>query len=247
MSTSRVPRASIPVTFLKDPDVLALMHSGPEGHIALWAWTGLLLLAKDQKNGGVFRGPMAIYAPSIGMDAKILNGAVNRINEFCRVNGNKPWIVVSEFEFRIRNWEKWNMEWGGGRRGAGRPKNQVAHLENNMNTELGHLEADSASASASASEIKKEDAQIPPRLDTPEFRKAWEEYRADRKERKKTMTHRAEKMSLAKVEPLGPRLAIEAINNAIAGGWTSLWDPSGKRNGTTPPKKTSPIGTVETW
>jgi hypothetical protein len=65
--------------------------------------------------------------------------------------------------------------------------------------------------------------EIPPRLDTPEFRQAWSEWHEDRRERRKRMTPRAERMQLDKLEPFGPDVAIKAIRESIANGWTGVF------------------------
>lgn len=156
MSSSRVPRASIAVTILSDPDALEIIH-GPDGPLVMWAWIGLVIIAKDENNGGRFPGSLAKYAPRLGMAADALEGAVQRIQAACKANGRKPWILQEQGGWRIRSFAKWNNEWGGQRRGSGRPfgggrkssGNQDAQLDSNLKNQVGHLDAASAPASAS--------------------------------------------------------------------------------------------------
>lgn len=66
---------------------------------------------------------------------------------------------------------------------------------------------------------------LPLLLNTPEFIQAWTEWLADRKARGKTVTLRAAKIQLGKMELWGPAKAVEAINNSIANGWTGIFEP----------------------
>jgi hypothetical protein len=121
----KMPSARLPVTFLKDVDVLALYEKKAAGLVALWAWCGLLLVAKDTKNNGVFVGPPSRYCARLGMSAKQLESAMKLLNEVAVANGNKPWIVKRANGFALRNWAKWNRGsegWGGARDGAGRKR-----------------------------------------------------------------------------------------------------------------------------
>jgi hypothetical protein len=115
----KMPSARLPVTFLKDVDVLALYEKKAAGLVALWAWCGLLLVAKDTKNNGVFVGPPSRYCARLGMSAKQLESAMKLLNEVAVANGNKPWIVKRANGFALRNWAKWN-------RGAGHEMGPVA-------------------------------------------------------------------------------------------------------------------------
>jgi len=72
------------------------------------------------------------------------------------------------------------------------------------------------------------DVEIPDELDTPEFRSAWSDLVADRKERKKPITTRAAKQLLTKCQKWGPAAAAESIANTIANGWTGLFEPDNK-------------------
>ncbi len=117
----KVPSARIAVSILDDEDTLSLFQRGSAGFSALWAFIGLLILAKTMNNRGTFTGKPAKYARKIGMTPAQLEGALSLIADACKENGNEPWIVRSEGSFRIRKWDRWNAgNWGGARDGAGR-------------------------------------------------------------------------------------------------------------------------------
>jgi hypothetical protein len=123
----KMPSARLAVTMLNDADVLALFEKKQAGITALWAWVGLLLLAKAQKNNGTFKGAPGRYAKLIGLTNAQLEASMKLLNEVAAENGNKPWITKKADCFMVRSWEKWNKSassWGGQRDNAGRPKNQ---------------------------------------------------------------------------------------------------------------------------
>lgn len=72
---------------------------------------------------------------------------------------------------------------------------------------------------------------IPAILQTPEFHKAWNEWQAERKQRRKKLTPAAISRQLAKLEAMGPENAVASINQSIEQGWTGLFDPK-TTNGT---------------
>lgn len=74
---------------------------------------------------------------------------------------------------------------------------------------------------------------IPEVLQIPEFTTAWGDWLEDRRDRNKKVTARGAAEQLAKLAPLGPTVAIQWIRNAIAQGWTGLYEPKNQSNGTT--------------
>ena len=66
---------------------------------------------------------------------------------------------------------------------------------------------------------------VPATLDTPQFHAAWTEWLAYRRERKLTLTHRTIAKQLAALEAWGEPAAIQAIGDAIRGGWQGLFEP----------------------
>lgn len=73
---------------------------------------------------------------------------------------------------------------------------------------------------------------FPAALDVAEFRQAWEEWLADRRERRlPRYTERAQRMQLRRLEELGPDAAIEAINWSIAQGYKGIFPPPAPQKG----------------
>lgn len=72
------------------------------------------------------------------------------------------------------------------------------------------------------------DIALPPELDTPEFRVAWNEwvyYR--RQETRHALTVLAAQQHIKKCKAWGVAVAIEAINESISNGWRGLFPPKG--------------------
>lgn len=84
-----------------------------------------------------------------------------------------------------------------------------------------------ASESSKREPTKKEQPEnvpIPASLDTPEFREIWAKWIAYRKKKSgKSFTEYAAELNLANLKKYSPEIAIEALKQAIAGGWSSLW------------------------
>ena len=70
---------------------------------------------------------------------------------------------------------------------------------------------------------------IPLLLQTPEFHKAWEDWVADRRRRRKPITRRAAELQLKDLEAMGPVAAIESIRKSITSGWTGLFAPNASK------------------
>jgi hypothetical protein len=64
---------------------------------------------------------------------------------------------------------------------------------------------------------------VPLILNDPRFLKAWDEWLADRRQRRKPVTPRAAERQLRVLEAVGVLGAVATIDAAIAGGWTGLW------------------------
>lgn len=78
----------------------------------------------------------------------------------------------------------------------------------------------------------EESLSLPAKLDTPEFRQAWTDYKAHRRESKmKPLGATATKTRLAELEKMGPAASIEAIRRSIANGWAGVFPENG--NGST--------------
>ena len=73
-----------------------------------------------------------------------------------------------------------------------------------------------------------EDVPIPEKLDTPEFDRAWRDWIADRKDRKKKLTVRAAVQQLGRLAEIGSERAVAAIEHSIASGYQGIFEPSAK-------------------
>jgi len=69
---------------------------------------------------------------------------------------------------------------------------------------------------------RPEDVQVPAALDTPDFRTAWAEWLAYRRERKLTLSRRTLAGQLRKLETLGPMEAVKEIQASIDNGYQSV-------------------------
>lgn len=131
--STKVPRASVGVTLLDDPDFLELISRGKKGQAAFGAFVALLLAAKVQHNEGTFVEPIKVVASMCRWPLRDLTVALDAIEAACKVNGNKPWIIRRRGRLVIRNFSRWhNSAWGGQRRGAGRQPESSLHQDDNQ-------------------------------------------------------------------------------------------------------------------
>lgn len=71
--------------------------------------------------------------------------------------------------------------------------------------------------------ISKKDSSIPPPFESEKFLKAWNDWMADRKERKKKLTDRAIKMQFYFLSSVSEEIAIKMIYEAIECGWQKFY------------------------
>lgn len=131
---AKMPRASLAVSILDDPDYLILMETAP-GRAAFAAFVALLMAAKAQRNGGTFRESIEVVAKLCRWRARDLTNALAVIDEACKKNNNSPWVVRSRDQIIIRNYLKWNKlseTWGGQRVGAGRKSTAAKNQDDNQ-------------------------------------------------------------------------------------------------------------------
>jgi hypothetical protein len=69
-----------------------------------------------------------------------------------------------------------------------------------------------------------QDAEIPLILRVPTFCQAWNDFKRDRKSRKKPMTTLAQELALEDCVDMGVERAVEAIRNSIVRGYTGLFE-----------------------
>ena len=82
----------------------------------------------------------------------------------------------------------------------------------------------SSAVSPSPSPTAQQNTPLPPSLDTPEFKKAWAEWEAHRKEIKKKLTPTSVKRQLARLAK-NPSEAVAIIEHTIEKGWIGLREP----------------------
>lgn len=98
--------------------------------------------------------------------------------------------------------------------------------------ESNRLPTPSSSSSDSNAEEHKTGAAAPPFpsvLDREDFRKAWDDYLAYRREAKlKRLQPRSISAQFTEMVAWGPGIAIQAIRTTIAKGWTGIFEPKGE-------------------
>lgn len=83
---------------------------------------------------------------------------------------------------------------------------------------------------------EKINTPLPPLLDFPEFKKAWDEWLTYRKEIRKPLKPRSEQKQLKQLESMGGVAAVLAIENSIANSWQGLFTPKGVTVATAKPR-----------
>lgn len=68
---------------------------------------------------------------------------------------------------------------------------------------------------------------LPPSIDTPAMREAWSDWCEDKSSRGKKITEGACKRQFRQLAQWGPAKGVIAIENAIANGWSGLFEPKG--------------------
>lgn len=128
--STKMPRASISVGLLEDPDWHALMHHGEAGRLAAGDFVWLIALAKKLRNGGKFTQPLPVIASMIGTSEPNLRRSIDLIDEVCTTNATRAWLSApnvgqgGRHTLIIRQFKLWNesSNWGGDRPGAGSKK-----------------------------------------------------------------------------------------------------------------------------
>lgn len=77
---------------------------------------------------------------------------------------------------------------------------------------------------------------LPPSIDTPAMREAWNDWCEDKRSRGKKITEGACKRQFRQLVRWGPAKGVIAIENAIASGWSGLFEPKGIPDNAKPPK-----------
>lgn len=149
----KVPRASIAVTLLDDPEYIDACQT-PEGKQAIACFVALIAAAKVQANDGAFRDNPASIAMMIRWP---LNDYCESIQYLIRCK----WVIKDSRAktIRIKSYSKWNS-WGGKRENAGR-KSRFNQDANQDAIKCIHSDSDPVSDSydAEASSSGKDDAR----------------------------------------------------------------------------------------
>lgn len=111
----KVPRASLAVTLLSDPEWIELLQT-PEGRDAALLFVSLILAAKEQNNAGRFTQGHAVLAMLVRWPQQEFKSALDYL-----LRSPGQWVVNNGGEIVVRGFTKWNSGWGGAREGAGRP------------------------------------------------------------------------------------------------------------------------------
>lgn len=231
MSSTRVPRASIAISVLRDPDFIRLVGAGRNGRDAALLYLSLIIAAKDQQNSGRFDCPPTVLAslvrwPSYRDVLKAIETLTNETN----------WIEFKDGKLTIRSYEKWNPSdgsWGGSRDGSGRKpsgskkssrriKNQDEKIKNQDDTppQVGI-------GNGNGKGLQGVQGDLPEVLNTDRFRTVWGEWIQHRREIKKPMTKLAISKQLTALAEWGEDRAIAAINHSIANRWQGIFEPQG--------------------
>lgn len=70
---------------------------------------------------------------------------------------------------------------------------------------------------------------IPDELDTPDFRKVWEEWKAYRKEIKNRLPPTTRRRQLKQLAEWGLEAALKSIETSLTNGWRGLFPPEDKK------------------
>lgn len=81
------------------------------------------------------------------------------------------------------------------------------------------------SGAQTQTQTHKKKTPLPPSLDTPAFAEMWERWLQHLKEKRKTPTPSARTAQLTQLAEWGEEKAIQALREAIRGGWQSFWEP----------------------
>lgn len=142
---TKIPRASLAVSILDDDDYVEMMSSD-NGCWAFSLFVALILEAKVQDNGGVFKTANSVLCKQIKWESRLFKCALDYL-----LNSDSQWVVRNQPDgIMIRSFEKWNHGWGGSRGGSGRPISDH-QKESSGNQDESSVNLDSLSVSVSAS------------------------------------------------------------------------------------------------
>lgn len=75
---------------------------------------------------------------------------------------------------------------------------------------------------------------LPPPIDTPEIKDAWDIWQEHLRQKKKRLSEEAARMQVAKLKALGPERALAALKHSTESNYTGLYEPRENKNGHRP-------------
>jgi len=131
------------------------------------------------------------------------------------------WLVCTDDSLVCPNFDRWIGKTAKKRLLDARRKANNRHVVQNVRLRS----ASQQDKSRTREEKRICNTPLPPALDTPEMRAAWESWRTHRAEIKKKLTPSAIEQQLAKLATMGVERAIAAIRHSIANGWQGIFEP----------------------
>ena len=189
-------------------------------YLAIWTW--LLMLAAYKAHSVILHGTQVdLKAGELATSVRILAdksgvkkdkilailGLLDRSGMIRRRKTNKHTVIT------LINWSKYQVD-------------ETVQRHNSDATQTGEKKG----------KEREEETTFPEELDTPDFRQAWAEWVAYRKDMKKKLSKFSIRKQLKQLAAMGEQGAIACIDHTIAKGWQGLYEPkqeAGTPNGVT--------------
>lgn len=175
------------------------------------------------------------------------------------------WLIETADGIEIPNFERWmgstaKKRWHDAEHAWNKRHSLTANCDTEPTTgpTANRQECDKKPTSAHKAKAKaksnKEPPNIPPELDHPQFREAWEKWKQHRAEKRKPLTPTSTAQQFAELAKLGLERAVAAIEHSIAQGYQGIFEPKDHHHEhkpadrlgrvDSPPGKYAGIGTV---
>lgn len=183
----------------------------------LWSW------ASSETTDGILPG-MGVETLSslLGGDAQLWQSVVD-----------VGWLAIDANSLQIPNWDYWLSDSAKRRTTESRRKKMSRNCPQNVPQKSGQ-KPDKKRHTGQDRTVHKENPlpPFPSNLDTPEFRAAWSELLAYRKERKlSSYQNRTVAARLKEMSEWGHDAAIESIRQTIANSYQGVFKPKGNEQG----------------
>ena len=181
-------------------------------YLAVWTW--LLMLAAYKPHRVILHGVQVdLAAGELATSVRILAdksgvkkdkilailGLLERSQMIRRRKTNKHTVIT------LLNWSKYQVD-------------ETVRRHNRDATQTGEKKG----------KEREEETTFPEELDTPDFREAWAEWVAYRRESKKKLTKSTITWQLGSLARMGEEEAIASIDRSISNGWTGLIRTKGR-------------------